>query len=166
MQMPENRSDEMFMRAALEEALSAGNSGEVPVGAVIVNQGLIVSKGRNTTRSSASPLGHAELDAIGKACAHFRNERLNGCDIFVTKEPCTMCAGAIIHARIERVIIGTRDLKYGACGTVFDVAGNRLYNHVPELLFGVLEEECSTLLTGFFTVLRESKKRHQGTSDD
>jgi len=152
------------MREALKEAELARLQGEVPVGAVVVCGGEIIARGRNTTRASASPLGHAEIDAIGRACAHFHNERLGGCELYVTKEPCTMCAGAIIHARIKRVIIGARDTKYGACGTVFDVAGNPRYNHVPEVSFGVMGDVCGAMLSDFFEALRTGKKTATGLS--
>lgn len=166
MTAPDPVADERYMREAMIEAACALEDEEVPVGALIVCDGEIIARGRNTTRRSACALGHAEIDVIAKACAHFHNERLCGCELYVTKEPCTMCAGAIIHARIARVIIGARDTKYGACGTVFDIAGNQRYNHVPALCFGVLEKDCAAMLSDFFGNLRTRKKPARSLNDD
>ncbi|MCX7679684.1 MAG: tRNA adenosine(34) deaminase TadA [Spirochaetes bacterium] len=146
---------EDYMRIALEEATRAKESGEIPVGAVIVLDGRIIARARNATRESNDPTRHAELEAIRIASSVLKNERLLECELFVTKEPCAMCAGAIVHARIKRVIIGTRDAKYGACGTVLSICGNSILNHVPEIVFGVLEEKSSALLRSFFESLRK-----------
>lgn len=146
---------EDYMRIALDEAKAAAKAGEIPVGAVIVHNGEVIARAHNTNRTSHDPTRHAELEAIRLASSVLKNERLLGCDLFVTKEPCAMCAGSIVHARIRRVIIGARDTKYGACGTVFTVCGNEKLNHVPEIIFGVLENECASLLRDFFENLRK-----------
>jgi tRNA(adenine34) deaminase len=149
---------ESFMQQALAEAKKAEALGEIPVGAIIVFEDQIISRACNTNRSEQNPILHAEIKAIELACAHFKNERLTGCSLFVTKEPCAMCAGAIIHSRIEKVFIGARDDKYGACGTVFNILGNKEFNHVPEIFFGILEGESVELIKSFFARLREKKK--------
>jgi tRNA(adenine34) deaminase len=146
------------MDEALAEAEKAVALGEIPVGAVIVFEDQIVSRAHNTNRSEQNPVLHAEIKAIESACRHFGNERLTGCALFVTKEPCAMCAGAIIHSRIEKVYIGARDDKYGACGTVFNILGNTGFNHVPEIFFGICEKESVDLIKSFFASLRENKK--------
>lgn len=143
-----------YMKRAIELADYAGERGEIPVGALIVRDGEIIAEAWNMNRAQRNPVKHAEILAIAKACEFTGNERLTGCNLYVTKEPCTMCAGAIIHARIETVYIGTADPKYGACGTVFDVCGNSAYNHVPRCEFNILQDECSKQLKEFFRVLR------------
>ncbi|MCU0847638.1 MAG: nucleoside deaminase [Spirochaetes bacterium] len=139
-----------IMRIAIEEAVRGSAAGEVPVGAVIVFEGSVVSSAHNENRSMKDPTCHAEMTAIRKAAAVLGNERLVGCDMYVTKEPCAMCAGAIVHARIKRLFIGATDEKYGACGTVINVCGNRVLNHVPEIIFGVLSGVAGELLKDFF----------------
>lgn len=144
----------VYMKRALELAYHAGERGEIPVGAIIVYDGTIIAEAENTNRAQRNPVRHAEIIAISKACEYMGNERLTGCDLYVTKEPCTMCAGAIVHARIHSVYIGTPDTKYGACGTVFDVGTNQLYNHTPHCVFNILQEECAAQLKTFFKALR------------
>lgn len=150
-------NDTDYMLLALEEARAASRAGEIPVGAVIVLDGTIIARSRNTNRAAQDPTRHAEMDAIRAAASALGNERLTGCALYVTKEPCSMCAGAIVHARIARVIIGAADAKYGACGTVFSVCGNPALNHVPEIVFGVLGGESSTILGSFFAELRKKQ---------
>ena len=152
------KTDEEFMNLALTLAKEASLRDEIPVGAVIVQAGEIISTGSNENREKNDPTLHAEIIAIKKAAGYFKNERLTGCDLYVTKEPCAMCAGAIVHSRISRVIIGAEDIKYGACGTVFDICGSSRMNHIPELKFGVLRDRCSSLLTEFFKAKREKRK--------
>ncbi len=152
-------TDEDYMRIALQEAKAAAIEGEIPVGAVLVHDGSIIARARNANRASHDPTRHAELDAIRLATRAFGNERLLECKLFVTKEPCAMCAGAIVHARIKRLIIGARDEKYGACGSVLSVCGNEKLNHVPQIVFGVLEKESSLLLRQFFEELRQKNIR-------
>lgn len=149
--------NELFMREALRLAEEAAKEGEVPVGAVIVRNGEIVSEGRNRRETGKTALGHAELEAIGKACALLGGWRLWQCTLYVTLEPCPMCAGAIINARIPRVVYGARDPKAGSCGSVVDLF-SLPYNHKPEVVSGVLEAECAALLTEFFRKLRENRK--------
>jgi len=146
------------METALSLAAEAYGSGEIPVGAVIVKDGDIVGLGRNRNRELNDPTLHAEVIAIREAAARLGNERLTGCVLYVTKEPCAMCAGAIVHSRIARVVIGTEDVKYGACGTVFDVCGNSRMNHVPEISFGMMKERSSSMLREFFQGKRALKK--------
>ena len=146
------------MSAALELAKLSAQEGEVPVGAVIVRNGEIVSTGRNRRESDKNATVHAELQAIDRACAALGGWRLWECDLYVTMEPCPMCAGAIINSRIKRVVFGAYDSKAGSCGSVvnlFDLP----YNHKPELTGGYMEEECSSVLTEFFRELRENKKK-------
>ena len=145
--------DEMFMRRALELAREAAAEGEVPVGAVIVKDGAVVSCGRNRRETGKNALRHAELEAIDGACRTLGGWRLWECELFVTLEPCPMCAGAVINARIPRVVFGAFDPKAGSCGSVvnlFDLP----YNHKPEVVGGVLRDECAAILTDFFRSLR------------
>lgn len=150
--------DEELMETALSLAKDAFRDGDIPVGAVVSFNGDIIGRGRNRNRELEDPTMHAEIIAIREAAAFLNNERLTGCVLHVTKEPCAMCAGAIIHSRISRVVIGTEDVKYGACGTVFEVCGNSRMNHVPEIVFGVLKERCAAILREFFQGRRALKK--------
>jgi tRNA(adenine34) deaminase len=138
------------MRAALELAQQARAAGEVPVGAVVVYAGEIVGRGHNHPISGNDPTAHAEIAALRDAASKLRNYRLNGCELFVTLEPCTMCAGAILHARIARVVFGAADPKTGACGSVVDLFAEQRLNHHTHVVAGVLEAEASHLLHGFF----------------
>ena len=152
-----NKSHEYFMRAALRRAETAAKYGEVPVGAVVVCNGKIISGGRNKRETAKCATCHAEIFAIESACRKLSGWRLFMCDLYVTLEPCPMCAGAIINSRIRNVYIGTRDPKSGSFGSVVNF--NELpYNHKPELHFGICEERCSGILTDFFRSLREKKK--------
>jgi len=147
-------SREKFMKLALKEAGKAAAEGEVPVGCVIVKDGEVVSKGRNRRESKKSALAHAEIEAISKACKKLGGWRLWQCELYVTLEPCPMCAGAIINARIPLVFYGCGDPKGGAAGGVFNLFEQpNLYK--PEVLGGLLEDECSALLRDFFTALRK-----------
>ncbi len=148
------RSDEDFMREALRLAREAAEEGEVPVGAVIVRDGEIVARGKNRRETGRNALCHAELEAIGGACRALGGWRLWQCELFVTLEPCPMCAGAAINARLRRVVFGAHDPKAGSCGSVVNLF-ELPYNHHPQLCGGVLEEECSSLLTDFFRRLRK-----------
>ena len=142
-----------FMDAALELAREAAAEGEVPVGCVIVRNGEIVGRGRNRREKDKSALAHAEIEAIGDACRNLGGWRLWECTLYVTLEPCPMCAGAIINARIPRVVYGASDSKCGACGGVcslFDMS----FNHHPKVEKGIREEECGALLRSFFQNLR------------
>jgi tRNA(adenine34) deaminase len=148
---------EKFMREALKEAKKAEDKGEVPVGAVVTWQDRIVGRGHNQSISAQDPTAHAEIIAVRKASRKLRNYRLPECSIYVTVEPCSMCAGALVWARIASVIYGTADEKAGACGSVFNVACNRALNHRMTVEGGVLEEECKALIRGFFKKRRAQK---------
>ena len=148
---------EIYMREALKLADEAAKIGEAPIGCVIVKGGEIVGRGMNRREIDRSALGHAELIAIADACKNLGGWRLFDCDLYVTLEPCPMCAGAIINARISRVIFGAHDPKAGSCGSIINLF-DLPYNHKPEIISGVLGEEASEKLTDFFKALRESKK--------
>lgn len=150
----EKARDERFMRQALELARQAAEEGEVPVGAVVVRGEEVISYGRNRRESGKNALCHAELEAIDGACRALGGWRLWQCELFVTLEPCPMCAGAIINARIPRVVFGARDKKAGSCGSVINLF-DLPYNHKPEVVSGVLAEESGALLTDFFRNLRK-----------
>ncbi len=153
-----NSRDERFMHRALELADQAAKLGEVPVGAVVVMGDEIVSEAYNRREIDKNALAHAELLAIDKACAKLGGWRLHKCELYVTLEPCPMCAGAIVNSRIKRVIIGARDSKAGALGSLINLNFYPL-NHHPEVTFGVSEAECSALLRDFFQKLREKRSK-------
>ena len=146
--------DAVFMDAALELAAQAAADGEVPVGCVIVRRGEIVGRGRNRRETEKTALGHAEIEAIADACKNLGGWRLWECTLYVTLEPCPMCAGAIINARIPKVVYGASDDKCGACGSVCDLFAMD-FNHHPQVVTGVREEESRALLTEFFKNLRQ-----------
>ena len=146
-----------FMKQALLLAEEAKKDGEVPVGCIIVRKGEIVGRGRNRRETAKTALGHAEIEAIADACKSLNGWRLWECEMYVTIEPCPMCAGAIINARIPRVFVGAKDEKCGACGSVCDLFSME-FNHHPEVEFGLLEEQSKALLTAFFKDLREQLK--------
>ncbi len=145
------------MKRAYDLAKLSALEGEVPVGAVVVKDGEIVGEGRNRRESGRNALYHAELEAIDNACKKLGGWRLWQCDIYVTLEPCPMCAGAIINSRIKRVYFGAKDMKAGSFGSVVNF-NDLPYNHKPEIISGVDGEECSALLTDFFRKLRKSKE--------
>lgn len=147
-------SDTFFMREALALAAEGEMHGEVPVGAVVVQEGQIIGRGFNAPIGTADPTGHAEVRALRAAAAHLRNYRLSGCTLYVTLEPCAMCAGAILHARIARLVFGARDPKTGACGSVVDLFANERLNHHACVTGGVLAEDCGALLSRFFAARR------------
>ena len=151
---------EDYMRLAIEEAKKAAAMGEIPVGAVIVRDGEVVGRGHNSTETDKDPTCHAEIAAIRDAAKTLGGWRLIGCDMYVTTEPCSMCAGAIVLARIERLFVGTPDPKAGACGSLYNIVRDERLNHQPELISGVLQNECSALLKEFFAGLRNKKKKH------
>lgn len=149
--------DNDFMKAALELAFLAAEEGEVPVGAVVTLGGEIVGRGRNRREKAKNALAHAEIEAINDACSKLGGWRLWQCDMFVTLEPCPMCAGAIINSRIKRVVFGAYDKKSGSCESIvnlFDLP----YNHKPQLEGGFMQEECSAILSEFFKQLRLKKQ--------
>ena len=149
---------ESFMRAALEEAEKAKAEKEVPVGAVIVYEGKIISTGRNRREILKNSVFHAEIEAIHRACKKLGRWRLSGCSLYVTLEPCPMCAGAIINSRISKLIYGASDPKAGSCESVINLF-DLPYNHKPQVISGVLKEECSEILSSFFRELRKQKSK-------
>lgn len=149
---------EGFMREALVLAGQAAEAGEVPVGAVIVKDGRIIGRGRNRTEETKNPFMHAELNAMQEALKEVGGWRLTDCDMYVTLEPCSMCAGAIVHARLGSVFIGTDDPKAGACGSVLDITSEKKLNHQPVVEKGLLRQECSQILKDFFREIRRRKK--------
>ena len=151
--------DEVYMKKALELAQIAAEQGEVPVGAIVVKKstGEIVGRGFNRREYGRSPLTHAEIVAIDEASKRLGGWRLIDCELFVTLEPCPMCAGAMINSRVERVVFGAYDAKAGSCGSVIDLF-ELPYNHKPELVGGVLEKQCAGILSDFFKKLRQTKK--------
>ncbi|MBD1269619.1 nucleoside deaminase [Aeromicrobium tamlense] len=138
------------MRRALELAREAAAEGDVPVGAVVVHEGEIVGEGRNTRERDADPTGHAEIVALRAAAAALGRWRLDGCTLVVTLEPCTMCAGAVVSSRVDRLVFGAWDEKAGAVGSLWDVVRDRRLNHRPEVLADVLPDDSSVLLRSFF----------------
>jgi len=148
--------DVIFMREALKQAQKAARSDEVPVGAVIIYENKIIAKAHNQTKLLKDPTAHAEIIAITQAANFFKNERLLKTACYVTLEPCAMCIGALILARVERLVFGAFDEKFGACGSVVDLVGTKLFNHRLEVEKGILEEESAYLLREFF-----KKKRKQ-----
>ncbi|MGW0833670.1 tRNA adenosine(34) deaminase TadA [Streptomyces prunicolor] len=140
------------MRLALDEAAAAARGGDVPVGAVVLSPDgtTVLATGHNEREATGDPTAHAEVLAIRRAAAHVGEWRLSGCTLVVTLEPCTMCAGALVQSRVDRVVYGARDQKAGAAGSLFDVVRDRRLNHRPEVIEGVLADECAHLLTEFF----------------
>lgn len=151
-------ADEVYMRHALDLAVQAQAAGEVPVGAVVVLEGEIVGRGFNAPISRHDPSAHAEMVALRDAAQRLGNYRLVGCELFVTLEPCMMCAGAIMHARIARVVYGASDPKTGACGSVVNAFAELRLNHHAVVQGGVLAEECGAMLSNFFAMRRAQQK--------
>jgi tRNA(adenine34) deaminase len=147
-----------FMRAALALAQDGWRIGEVPVGAVVVADGTIVGRGFNAPISRRDPTGHAEIATLRDAATTLNNYRLTDCDLYVTLEPCAMCAGAILHARIRRLVFGARDPKTGACGSVVDLFADARLNHQTTVTGGVLAEDCGALLSAFFAERRRGAR--------
>lgn len=152
-------SDNDFMQMALDLASQAQAVGEVPVGALVVREGEIIGRGYNAPISRHDPSAHAEMQALRDAAQRMGNYSLPGCELFVTLEPCLMCAGAIMHARIARVVYGASDYKTGACGSVLDAFAELRLNHHAEVTGGVLAEECGLMLSNFFAMRRAQQKR-------
>ena len=146
-----------YMKEALKEAKKAELIDEVPIGCVIVKDDKIIARGHNQRETKQSPIGHAEIIAINKASKKLKSWRLEGCDIYVTLEPCIMCSGAIIQSRINKVYYGASDPKGGALGSSINVLEANNINHHPEVISGVLKEECSSIITNYFKAKRQSK---------
>lgn len=157
--------DELFMKAAIEEAKKAEAIGEVPIGAVIVKDGEIISTAYNLRETEQRAIAHAELLAIDDACQKLGTWRLSDTTLYVTLEPCPMCAGAIVLSRVDRVVYGAKDPKGGCAGTLMNLLQEDRFNHTAEVTSGVLEEECAALLSNFFKGLREKKKQKKGTNN-
>ncbi len=154
-------ADELFMREALALAREAGRAQEVPIGAVVVCEGEIVGRGFNRPVSSGDPTAHAEMLALRDAAAAIGNYRLTGATLYVTLEPCPMCAGALVHARVKRLVFGGRDIRFGGVRSKFRIADSELLNHRVEVTEGVLAADCLELLRGFF---EERRKRPVNTA--
>ena len=152
-------ADAAWMAQALVQARQAGAQGEVPVGAVVVRDGRVIGVGHNRPVGGHDPTAHAEIEALRAAALALGNYRLDGCELFVTLEPCAMCAGAMLHARLARVVFGAQDPKTGAAGSVLDLFAQERLNHQTRLQGGVLAAECAALLTGFFGARREETRR-------
>jgi tRNA(adenine34) deaminase len=147
-------TDEDHLRAAIKEAQAAEAAGEVPVGAIVVRDSEIIGTGRNRVIADNDPTAHAEMVAMREAGRALGNYRLEGCTLYVTLEPCAMCAGAILHARIARLVYAAADPKAGACGSVLNVMNHPQLNHRVEVYSGLLAEECGAMLTSFFRARR------------
>ena len=157
--MEKNR--ENYMRAAIREAKKAYALEEVPIGCVIVYQDKIIARGYNRRNTDKNTVAHAEMSAIKKASKKLGDWRLEGCTMYVTLEPCQMCAGAIVQARIDEVVIGSMNPKAGCAGSVLNLLDIPAFNHQVRITKGILEEECSQMLSGFFKELREKKKKNK-----
>lgn len=150
--------DERFMKEALRQAMKARALEEVPIGCVIVHDGNIIARGYNRRNTDKNTTSHAEINAIRKASKKLGDWRLEGCTIYITLEPCQMCAGAIVQARIDRAVIGSMNPKAGCAGSVLNILEMPQFNHQVEVTRGVLQDECGQMLSGFFRQLREKKR--------
>lgn len=155
-------TDEKYMKEALKQAKKAYALEETPIGCVIVHEGKIIGRGYNRRNTDKNPLAHAEITAIRKASKKLGDWRLEGCTLYVTLEPCQMCAGAIIQSRMDRVVIGCMNPKAGCAGSVLNLLQVDRFNHQADVTRGVLEEKCSELMKSFFRELREKKKKKEG----
>lgn len=153
----EDKTDEFFMKKALQQARKALKIGEVPIGCVIVKDGNIIARGYNRRNIEGSVLSHAEINAIRKACKVVGDWRLEGCTMYVTLEPCQMCAGALVQSRIDKVVIGAMNKKAGCAGSIIDMFHIKEFNHRIETVTGVLMEECSAMMSDFFAEMRRNK---------
>lgn len=153
-----NNQDFIYMKEALKEAKKAFDIGEVPIGCVIVQNGKIIARGYNKRQTSKNALMHAEIIAINKACKKLNKWILDDCDIYATLEPCPMCAGAILQSRMNRLIFGAPEPKFGACGSVVNLLNNPSFNHQVEIECGIMQEESKQLLQNFFHILRQNNK--------
>lgn len=156
---------EKYMREAIRQAKKAESLMEVPIGCVIVRDGKIIARGYNRRNTDKNTLSHAELNAIRKASRKLGDWRLEGCTMYVTLEPCQMCAGALVQSRIDEVVIGCMNPKAGCAGSVINLLDMEEFNHQVKITRGVLEEECSSMLSSFFRKLREKKNRERQASD-
>lgn len=148
---------EKFMKIAIKQALVGQALDEVPIGAVIVKDGKVIAKAHNLKEKKSCANYHAEMVAIAKACRKIGDWRLTGCDIYVTLEPCAMCAGALINARIDNIYFGAYDPKAGCCGTLYNLPEDRRFNHRPQVEGGILQEQCANLLSEYFKTKRKKQ---------
>ena len=154
-------TDERYMREAIRQARKAAELGEVPIGCVIEYEGKIIGRGYNRRKTDKNTLSHAELNAIRKASKKMGDWRLEECTMYITLEPCQMCSGAIVQARIPRVVIGCMNPKAGCAGSILNILQEPRFNHQVDITYGVLEEECSNMLTEFFKSLRLRLKQEK-----
>ena len=166
MNADETKRDERYMRKAIAQAKRAAKLGEVPIGCVIVYEDRIIGRGYNRRKTDRNTLSHAELTAIRKASRVMGDWRLEGCTMYVTLEPCQMCAGAIVQARMDRVVIATMSPKSGCAGSILNLLDMREFNHQVEITSGILEEECSRILSDFFADLRKRLKAEKEAGAD
>ncbi len=152
---------ELYMKEAIKQARKASRLGEVPIGCVITHEGRIIARGYNRRNTDKSTLAHAEISAIKKASKVIGDWRLEECTLYVTLEPCQMCAGAIVQARIPKVVIGTMNAKAGCAGSVYNLLQEPKFNHQVEVIYDVLREECADMLTAFFIELRRKNKERK-----
>lgn len=157
--------NERYMRSALREAAKCGAHGDVPVGAVVVYEGRIIARGRNFREKKNSPLWHAEMVAIERASKRLGRWNMTGATLFVTKEPCVMCAGMIVQARVSKVVFGAPDPKGGGCGGAMTIASNPALNHRAQIVRGVLSAECGGILKAFFRSIRTSRRPSRGGAE-
>ncbi|MFC1645708.1 tRNA adenosine(34) deaminase TadA [Candidatus Omnitrophota bacterium] len=154
------KNDTFFMKEAIKQAKMAFSLNEVPVGAVIVHQNKIIARAHNQVEMLKDPTAHAEMLSLTQACNFLQNKWLLDCIIYVTIEPCSMCAGALVLSRIKKVVYGANDPKAGACGSVVNIINNKSLNHYPKIKKGILQEECSLMLKEFFAVKRKKSFLH------
>jgi tRNA(adenine34) deaminase len=157
----QNETDQKYMQFAIKQAFIAEENGDVPVGAVIVHENQIIAKAYNQRHQLKDPTAHAEIIALTQAAAALDSWRLNGCTIYVTLEPCAMCAGALVLARIDRLVYGCDDLKTGAVKSLYNIVQDERLNHIVEITCGILAEDCSALLSEFFARRRIENKNNQ-----
>ncbi|MHC4571221.1 MAG: tRNA adenosine(34) deaminase TadA [Planctomycetota bacterium] len=155
--MSNNKEDEQFMRTAIEAARIAEDNGDIPIGAVIILENKIIAKAYNQREQLADPTAHAEIIALTQAAAALENWHLNGCTMYVTLEPCPMCAGALVLSRMDRLVYGCDDPKSGACGSLYNIVADGRLNHRLEVTSGVLAEQCREQLQNFFQQRRDEK---------
>ena len=165
--MHEDNTDQRYMKLAIDQAVIARENGDVPIGAIIVFKDTIIAKAHNQRHLLNDPTAHAEIIALTQAAEFIGNWRLNGCSIYVTLEPCPMCAGALVLARIDRLIFGCYDPKAGACGSLYNIPKDKRLNHNIETTSGILEADCAELLQDFFRTCRNenNNKKQEGARE-
>lgn len=160
-------NDVQYMRMALREAIKAYQQGEIPIGAVLVHNedGEVIATGYNLRERAMDATAHAEMEAIRKGCHALKRWRLSGCTLYVTIEPCAMCAGALVNSRIDRLVYGSNESKFGAVESIFNVVNNKILNHRMEVTAGVLDDECRQLMKSFFSMRRLQNKLKRKMAD-